>query len=95
MDEYHQPIAQNLFIQLVFIDNTLNELAAKVETDGALDVFEQGAQSMIRESPALTAYNKTIQRYNQMVKQFIDLLPVGSAKTDKDALLNFIEGGKD
>lgn len=92
MDENKQPMAHGLYDKLVFMDNSLQELQDNVEENGALDLFEQGKQSMMRESPALTAYNKTIQRYNQTMKQFTDLLPVSNTKQDKDKLMDFIEG---
>lgn len=95
MNDNNQPIAANIFTQLVFIDNLLTDLQGKVEDGGTLEIFEQGAQSMLREAPALTTYNKTLQRYNQTLKQFIDLLPVGDKKPEQDALLAFIGGGKD
>ncbi len=90
MPEHHQPIAQSIFLQLVFIDNTLLELNGLVEKNGTIETFTQGAQSMLREAPALASYNKTLQRYNQTMKQFIDLLPVSNSKPEKDALLDFI-----
>jgi len=54
-------------------------------------MFKQGKQQFLREHPALTAYNKTLQRFNQVIKQIIDLLPKAEENQPRDALLEFIQ----
>lgn len=85
------PIAQSLFKELVFMQNTLIELKKIVEAQGPIELFKQGVQEFYRENPALQGYNKTLQRYNQTVKSFIDLMPVSTSK-ETDELLEFIKG---
>ncbi len=85
------PIAQSLFKELVFMQNTLIELKIIVEKDGPIELFKQGKQEFYRENPALQGYNKTLQRYNQTVKQLIDLFPISQQK-ENDELLEFIKG---
>lgn len=89
--EDRKPIAQGLYEELVFMQNTMKNLKEQVETDGAVSMFKQGKQEFLREHPALTAYNKTIQRYTQVYKQFIDLLPVADEKDAQDPLIDFLE----
>ncbi|WP_449354400.1 hypothetical protein ACUL41_14830 [Virgibacillus natechei] len=86
-----QPIAQGLYEELVFMQNTLATLKQQVEEEGAVSLFKQGAQEFLREHPALTAYNKTIQRYGQIYKQLMDLLPKSDEKQQQDPLLDFIK----
>jgi hypothetical protein len=89
-----QPIAENLFDELAFMDQTMQKLREQVNADGPISLFKQGKQEFLREHPALTAYNKTIQRYNQTLKQLIDLLPKADGQGDADPLLEFIKGGE-
>lgn len=88
--EDRRAIAQGLYDELVFMQNTMSSLKNQVETEGAVSMFKQGKQEFLREHPALTAYNKTLQRYGQIYKQFIDLLPKADEKKQDDELLNFI-----
>ena len=89
-----QPIAESLFDELAFMDRTMQSLREQVNKDGPISLFKQGKQEFLREHPALTAYNKTIQRYNQTLKQLIDLLPKTDGQSEADPLLEFIKGGK-
>lgn len=89
--EDRKPIADSLFKEVVFMQNTLKELKAQVDKDGPVELFKQGVQQFYREHPALQGYNKTLQRYNQTLKQITDLLPQSTIKED-DPLLDFIKG---
>lgn len=86
-----KPIADSLFNELVFMQNTLIKLKIQVEADGPVELFKQGKQEFYREHPALQGYNKTLQRYNQTIKQLTDLLPPTEFKEEKDELLDFIK----
>lgn len=85
-----QAIANNLFDELVFMQNTLDALKAQVNEQGAVDLFKQGKQEFLREHPAMKVYNTTIQRYSLINKQIIDLLPKAEAATAEDALTAFL-----
>lgn len=91
MEDNKQPVAHAIFLQLVFMDNVLEDLQQEMQRTGTLDNFEQGAQKMVREAPALSSYNKVLQRYNQTLKSFTDMLPIGETNKAKDALLDFLE----
>lgn len=87
-----QPIAQSLYNELVFIQNTLDTLKVQVEEDGPTAMFKQGRQEFLREHPALKAYNTTVQRYSLLYKQLVDLLPPADTGEQNDALIDFLKG---
>lgn len=87
-----QPIAQSLYNELVFMQNTLNILKEQIEEDGPTAMFKQGKQEFLREHPALKAYNTTVQRFSILYKQLIDLLPPAAPEGNGDPLIDFIKG---
>ena len=89
--EDRRVIAENLIKELLFMTKTLDGLRATIEKDGAVALFEQGKQRFMRESPALKAYNTTVQRYNLLYKQLADLLPKSQQNTATDAVMDFIQ----
>ncbi len=90
--EDKKPIAESLIKELLFMTNTLDDLKEQVEERGTVDLFKQGSQEFIRESPALKAYNTTVQRYSLLYKQLSDLLPKGQPESNDNALYEFIKG---
>lgn len=86
-----QPIAQNIYNELLFIQNTLDKLKGEVEEQGTTTLFKQGQQEFIRENPALKGYNTTIRNYSNLYKQLIDLLPPVEPVQEVDPLLSFIK----
>ncbi len=86
-----KPIAEKLVKELAFMSKTLDELKATVEEHGAVDLFKQGSQEFLRESPALKAYNTTIQRYSLLYKQLTDLLPKQQPDNTDSALYDFLQ----
>lgn len=86
-----QAIAQSLYDELEFMQQTLSRLKEQVLAEGPTAMFKQGKQEFLREHPALKGYNTTVQRYSLLYKQLVDLLPP-AAQTQKDALLEFIKG---
>lgn len=85
-------IGERLIEEIAFMTATLAALRASIEEHGVEDHFKQGKQEFMRESPALKAYNTTIQRYSLLFKQLTDLLPKPEP-TDKTngELLEFIK----
>ena len=88
--EDRQPIANNLYNELLFMQQTLKVLKEQVQEEGPVSMFKQGQQEFLREHPALKAYNTTIQKYSLLFKQLIDLLP-DSQVSNTDELLDFLE----
>ena len=88
--EERKHIAQNLIIEISFITKTLENLRKTIEETGAVDLFEQGKQRFMRESPALKAYNTTIQRYSLIYKQLENMIPRGPQENSESELYKFI-----
>jgi hypothetical protein len=84
-------IAKKLAHELIFMGGTLDDLKTTVKGTGAVDLFEQGRQSFMRESPALKAYNTTIQRYSLLFKQLTDMLPKQAQDNADSTLFDFIK----
>lgn len=87
-----QPVAQSLFDELVFMQNTLLTLKEQIEDEGATAMFKQGKQEFLREHPALKGYNTMVQRYSLLYKQVCDLLPAKEQPKETDPLIDFIKG---
>jgi hypothetical protein len=83
-------VAIDLMLELQFMSETLSELKATVKSDGAVEMFEQGKQKFMRESPALKGYNTTIQRYSAIYKQLTDLIPKIEVKPESDGFDEFV-----
>jgi hypothetical protein len=86
-------VAETLFVEVEFMAATLGQLRSSVTVHGVVEMFKQGKQQFMRESPALKAYNTTIQRYSLLYKQITDMLPkpVPKPKKDDGALIKFIK----
>ena len=91
LPEDKQPFAANLFEEMIFMKQTMAELKAQVEEQGTIQTFTQGQTSYPRENPALTAYNKTMGRYNQTYKQLMDILPKDNSEEEVDELMEFVK----
>jgi hypothetical protein len=89
--EDKKPIATSLVKELAFMALTLDDLKLQVQEGGTVEMFKQGSQEFLRESPALKAYNTTVQRYSLLYKQLTELLPKAAQDTQEDALYEFIK----
>lgn len=92
--EDKQTIAARLIDELVFMQKTLTTLKRQIDENGTVELFEQGKQSFMRESPALKSYNTTIQRYSALYKQLCDMLPK-EEPTKSNAVYDFLKGDTD
>lgn len=91
--EEKKPIAKKLITELNFMGSTLAQLRKMIKTEGPIELFKNGSQEMLRESPALKSYNTTVQRYSLLYKQLVDLLPKEERKQEEgNALHDFITG---
>lgn len=88
--EDKKQIAEKLVKEILFMGETLDDLKEKVKEGGPVELFKQGSQEFMRESPSLKAYNTTVQRYSLLYKQLTDLLPKIAVDTKGEALLDFI-----
>jgi len=84
-------LAEGLKQQAAFMYATLAELQETLNEDGAVELFEQGAQKMLREHPAAKTYNAMVKNYNSTMKQLFDLLPDDKGKDPADELMDFVK----
>lgn len=85
-----KPIAKKLITEICFMTKTLEDLRETIEENGTVDLFEQGKQRFMRESPALKAYNTTIQRYSLLYKQLENMIPREPQENSESELYKFI-----
>lgn len=91
LDDNKSKLAMNLLDKAQFMENTLQELKARVEQDGTIVEMCQGKYNIEREHPALKGYNTTIKNYASIIKQLSDLLP----KTEQLQVDSFEDFGND
>ncbi len=94
-DDDKKELSERLIKQLAFMSVTLSELQETINTDGSVELFEQGSQRMLREHPAVKSYNSMIKNYNSTIKQLIDLLPKSEQKAVSDGFDAFVNGRYD
>lgn len=85
---------EGLMSEAAFMRITLEETKQNIIKNGTTELFEQGEQCFNRERPEVKIYTTFIQRYSNVMKQLIDLLPVEIKKEEADALIEFIKKGK-
>lgn len=83
---------EGLIENAAFMKITLDELREDLLTNGTTELFEQGEQQFNRERPESKQYTTFIQRYSQVMKQLIDLLPPEVKKEEDDKLMRFVKG---
>lgn len=58
-----------------FMKNTLEQLKAKVISDGVVTSMCQGKYDIDRANPALSQYNMLIKNYQSCINNIVNLLP--------------------
>ena len=87
-------VLEGLINESAFIKVSLEELRDNLLKNGFTEVFEQGEQRFNRERPEVKIYTTFIQRYSNVMKQLIDLLPVEVKKEEAYELLEFLNRNK-
>ncbi len=87
-------VLEGLINESAFIKVSLEELRDNLLKNGFTEVFEQGEQRFNRERPEVKIYTTFIQRYSNVMKQLIDLLPVEVKIEEADELLEFLNRNK-
>lgn len=83
-----QRTIKGLIEESAFMKVTLLELKEIIQEEGVINEMPQGDYSIMREHPALKAYNTTIQRYTTVAEKLLGLLPKDVQKND-DGLSEF------
>ena len=87
--------SKGLIEEAAYMKATLVELKASIDENGPIDEMQQGEYSILREHPALKAYNSMVQRYTTVIKQLSDLLPKELPKEVSDGFDEFVGGRSD
>jgi DNA-binding ferritin-like protein (Dps family) len=87
-------VLEGLINEAAFMKLTLQETREDIIKNGTIELFEQGEQCFNRERPEVKIYTTFMQRYSNVMKQLIDLLPVEIKKEEADALMEFVRKGK-
>lgn len=76
--------AKGLIEEAAFMRITLQELKVEIDKDGPIDEMQQGDYSILREHPALKAYNTMVQRYTNIIDKLTNLHPKTEIKKEVD-----------
>lgn len=76
--------AKGLIEEAAFMRITLQELKYEIDKDGPIDEMQQGDYSILREHPALKAYNTMVQRYTNIIDKLTNLHPKAEIKKEVD-----------
>ena len=82
-------IAKKLIERAAYMLVSLEEMEAKIDSDGLVVVMPQGNYEIERAHPLLQPYNAMVKNYNATIKQLDDLLPNSEAETAGQALMMF------
>ena len=88
-------IGESIVEELIFMKETISDLKIQIKKNGTIEVFEQGSQNFLRESPALKAYNTTVQRYSMLYRQLCDLAGKSQEVEKSNPIYDFIKEGAD
>ena len=81
---------KGLIEEAAYMKATLKELKASIDESGPIDEMQQGEYSILREHPALKAYNPMVQRYTTVIKELTNLLPKEQIKELSDGFDEFV-----
>lgn len=95
IDKNKKDSAEGLIQEASFMRATLQELKELIDSNGPIDEMQQGEYSILREHPALKAYNTMIQRYTTVCKELFNLLPKEIQKDVSDGFDEFVGGRVD
>lgn len=76
--------AKGLIEEAGYMRITLQELKTEIDKDGPIDEMQQGDYSILREHPALKAYNTMVQRYTNIIDKLTNLHPKMEIKKEVD-----------
>jgi len=86
-------VGEKIVEELLFMEETLRRLKSQIRETGEIEHFVQGKQDFYRESPALKAYNTTVQRYGNLYRQLTDLIGKSPESEKSNAIYDFIKEG--
>ncbi len=87
-------VLEGLIKEAAFMKVELEELRNDLLVTGLTELFVQGEQCFNRERPESKLYTSFIQRYSQVMKQLIEMLPAEEKKEEETNLEKFVQKGK-
>lgn len=87
-------VFEGLVTEASFMKLTLEELRVFLLRNGVTEEYENGPQVFTRERPESKIYSTMIQRYSNVMKQLIDLMPTEEKKEETDELMSFLSKSK-
>lgn len=93
--EDRQPIAKSIITELNFMKKVLTDLKKQIKENGSIELFKNGSQEMLRESPACKTYMTMIGKYGSLHKQLTSLLPEADPSQpgeEASDIYDFIDG---
>ncbi len=87
-------VLEGLIKEAAFMKVELEELRNDLLVTGLTELFVQGEQCFNRERPESKLYTSFIQRYSQVMKQLIEMLPAEEKKEEESNLEKFVQKGK-
>lgn len=85
---------EGLIKDAAFMRITLDEFREVLIQHGTTEIFTQGKQTIKVERHESKLYIPYVQKYSQVMKQLIDLLPPEEKKKETDALTEFVNRKK-
>lgn len=84
IDRNRRLTAKGLIEEAAYMKITLQELKVEIDTYGPIDEMPQGEYSILREHPALKAYNTMVQRYTNIIDKLTNLHPKEAKVVEED-----------
>ncbi len=82
--------AEGLLAETAFMRVALEDLRAVIDSDGIIEMFEQGPNRYLRQHPAVKSYLSMVQRYTACCKLLLDMLPAPDQDAAEDELMAFV-----
>lgn len=89
-----QKAIEGLIKDAAFIKITLEEFRAVLIKNGTTEIFKQGKQELKVERHESKLYIPYVQKYSQIMKQLIELIPGKASNDEKDELMAFLKKSK-
>lgn len=84
IDSNKKLFADKLISQLIFMENTLDELQETIKDEGAVMTGINGnGFKVVKEHPAQKSYNVMIKNYNATMSNLINLIPKDDIEDDE------------
>ncbi len=89
IDKNKRLTVKGLVEEAAYMKITLQELKKEIDKAGPIDEMPQGEYSILREHPALKAYNTMVQRYTNIIDKLTNLHPKDIQKDVDDGFEEF------